>query len=128
MKEQDIGFFRLKDQPVTLNKGRKYCELEVTNEGERTIQIGSHFHFFEVNKSLVFERESAFGMYLDIPSGTAVRFEPGKTVKVRLTEYSGEQIILGFNGLTNGCIKDESVKEASLNKALRLGYIKEVKS
>ncbi|HHU17406.1 MAG TPA: urease subunit beta, partial [Clostridiales bacterium] len=63
MKEQDVGFFRLIDQPVTLNKGRKYCELAVTNEGERTIQIGSHFHFFEVNKSLVFERESAFGMH-----------------------------------------------------------------
>lgn len=128
MNEYTIGFFRIKDEPVTINKGRRSCQLEVKNEGERTIQIGSHFHFFEVNKSLVFEREKAFGMHLDIPSGTAVRFEPGKTVMVRLTEYGGDQIVLGFKGLTNGCIKDESVKEASLNKAIRLGYIKEVKS
>ena len=126
MNEQNIGFFRLKDRPVTINKGRKHHQLTVKNEGKRTVQIGSHFHFFEVNKSLVFERENAFGMHLDIPSGTAIRFEPGKTVEVRLTEYGGNQIILGFNGLTNGCAKDESVRKTALNKALRSGYIKEV--
>lgn len=125
MNEHSIGFFRLKDQPITINKGREHCQLEVKNEGERTIQIGSHFHFFEVNKALAFEREKAFGMHLDIPSGTSIRFEPGNTVTVNLTAYSGNQVILGFNGLTNGSVREESVKEAALDKAFKLGFISE---
>lgn len=125
MNEQKIGYFYLKDQPITINKERRGCDLKVTNEGERTIQVGSHYHFFEVNRALVFDREKAFGMHLDIPSGTAVRFAPGKTLTVGLTEYGGKQIITGFNGLTNGCVKDERVKKEALEKARRLGFLKE---
>ena len=125
MNEHDIGFFRLKDQPVVINKGREQCRLTVANEGERTIQIGSHFHFFEVNRSLVFDREQAFGMHLDIPSGTSIRFDPGKKVTVNLTGYGGEQTLLGFNGLTNGCVRDAQVKEAALEKARQLGFMEE---
>lgn len=125
MIEQKIGFFHLKNQPVIINEGRRSCELTVKNEGERTIQVGSHFHFFEVNQALIFDREKAFGVHLDIPSGTAVRFFPGKTLTVRLTEYGGKQIIVGFNGLTNGCVKDEMVRDEALKKARQLGFIKE---
>jgi len=125
MIEQKIGFFRLKDQPIIINDGLRCCEMTVKNEGERTIQVGSHFHFFEVNRALVFDREKAFGMHLDIPSGTAVRFSPGKTLKVSLTEYRGKQIIVGFNGLTNGCVKEEPVREEALKKARQLGFIRE---
>lgn len=125
MMEQKIGAYYLKDQPVVINKGRRCCELTVKNEGEHTIQIGSHFHFFEVNRELVFDREKAFGMHLDIPSGTAVRFPPGKTLTVGLTEYGGKQIIVGFNGLTNGCVKEERVREEALKKARQLGFIRE---
>ena len=125
MIEQKIGFFQLKDKPVIINEGRRCCELTVKNEGERTIQVGSHFHFFEVNRELVFDREKAFGMHLDIPSGTAVRFSPGKILTVSLTEYSGKQIIVGFNGLTNGCVKDELVREEAMKKARQLGFFRE---
>jgi urease beta subunit len=125
MLDQMIGFFHLNNKPIIINEGRKSCELIVKNEGERTIQVGSHFHFFEVNRALVFDREKAFGMHLDIPSGTAIRFSPGKTLSVYLTEYGGKQVIKGFNGLTNGCVKDEKVRAEAFRKARKLGFIKE---
>lgn len=124
-KEHKIGEFQLKDQPVVINRGRRTCVIQVKNEGVRTIQIGSHFHFFEVNRALAFDREKAFGMHLDIPSGTAIRFAPGQTHEVQLTEYAGEQIILGFNDLTNGCVRDADVRERALEKARQAGFIKE---
>jgi urease beta subunit len=76
--------------------------MEVTNSGDRAIQVGSHFHFFEVNRALQFPRASAFGMRLDIPSGTAVRFEAGQTHRVDLVPYGGTATIIGFNALANG--------------------------
>ncbi len=125
MIEQKIGQFILLDEPVMINENRKSCEIVVANNGERTIQIGSHFHFFEVNKALTFNRELAFCMHLDIPSGTAVRFSPGQVRTVRLVEYGGSRMIVGFNGLTNGCADDDGIRTKAFEKARKLGFIKE---
>lgn len=87
---------------IILNEGRKTIKIEVSNTGDRPIQVGSHFHFYEVNSALKFERESTKGMRLDIPAGTAVRFEPGDSKEVSLVAIAGSQEIYGFNGLVNG--------------------------
>src|SRR5580658_8947572 len=86
---------------VTANAGRRTEELEVANTGDRPIQVGSHFHFFEANRALRFERAKAFGMRLNIPAGTAVRFEPGDNKHVTLVELGGNSRVYGLNGLTN---------------------------
>src|SRR5690606_1116503 len=87
------------DGPLLLNAGRETVELQVTNTGDRAIQVGSHYHFFEVNAALRFPRRKAFGMRLDIPSGTSVRFEAGQTHRVTLVPFGGSRHITGFNGL-----------------------------
>ncbi|MEM6611661.1 MAG: urease subunit beta [Cyanobacteria bacterium P01_C01_bin.72] len=87
---------------IELNQGRATLEIEVANTGDRPIQIGSHFHFFEVNTALQFEREQTKGMRLDIPAGTAVRFEPGDEKVVNLVAIAGTREIYGFNGLVEG--------------------------
>ena len=87
---------------ITLNEGRESTSILVSNSGDRPIQVGSHYHFFETNEALSFERESARGMRLDIASGTAVRFEPGQSRKVNLIPFSGEKRIFGFNGKIMG--------------------------
>ena len=87
---------------VELNAGRPTRTLSVNNTGDRPIQVGSHFHFFEVNRALEFDRERAFGQRLDIPAGTATRFEPGQSREVRLVAYAGERRVIGFNGKING--------------------------
>ena len=89
---------------IVINEGRNTCTLKVTNTGDRAIQVGSHFHFFEVNKALKFDREKAYGTRLDIASGTSVRFEPGEEKEVDLVMVGGTQRIFGFNGLTEGQI------------------------
>lgn len=106
------GEYLLATQPVIANAGRRAIELEVTNIGDRPIQVGSHFHFFEVNRSLHFERARAFGMRLNIPSGTAVRFEPGDNKKVTLVELGGAAKVYGLNGLTNGPAGPSDQQEA----------------
>jgi len=90
------------DGEITLNAGRATLTLDVANTGDRPIQIGSHFHFFEVNRALRFARESARGFRLDIPSGTSVRFEPGEERSVQLVALGGRRVVRGFNGLVNG--------------------------
>ncbi|MBV9357284.1 MAG: urease subunit beta [Chloroflexi bacterium] len=87
---------------LVLNDGRAATELDVENTGDRPVQVGSHFHFFEVNRALQFERAAAFGRRLDIPSGTAVRFEPGERQRVQLILLQGRRQVRGFNGLVNG--------------------------
>jgi urease subunit beta len=87
---------------IELNAGRETLEIEVANTGDRPIQIGSHFHFYEVNSALKFEREGTKGMRLDIPAGTAVRFEPGDEKTVNLVAIAGSREIYGFNGLVEG--------------------------
>jgi urease subunit beta len=99
------GEYRLSKEEIEINAGRKTLDLLVTNDGDRPVQVGSHFHFFEVNRGLKFQRELAFGMRLDIPSGTAVRFEPGEQKPVVLTEIAGLRQVYGFNGLTMGVAK-----------------------
>jgi urease subunit beta len=91
-----------KSGTIELNAGRATLEIEVANTGDRPIQIGSHFHFYEVNAALEFERERTKGMRLDIPAGTAVRFEPGDEKTVKLVAIAGSREIYGFNGLVEG--------------------------
>ena len=87
---------------IDLNAGRPAIELEVANRGDRPIQVGSHYHFFETNAALDFDRAKARGCRLDIPAGTAVRFEPGQTRRVRLIAYAGARIVHGFNNKVSG--------------------------
>jgi urease beta subunit len=88
--------------PIDINAGRRGVTLRVANTGDRAIQVGSHFHFFEVNKALSFNRAAALGMRLDIPAGTTIRFEPGDSRNVDLVEIGGSRTVIGFNGLVNG--------------------------
>lgn len=90
------------DGELVLNEGRETVRLSVSNTGDRPVQVGSHYHFFETNTALAFEREEARGCRLDIPAGTAVRFEPGQTREVTLVRYAGGREIYGFNALING--------------------------
>lgn len=90
------------DGEIELNSGRTTATVAVVNTGDRPVQVGSHLHFFEANRALRFDRSAAFGMRLDIPSGTAVRFESGETQEVSLTAYGGERVVIGQNAMTNG--------------------------
>ena len=89
---------------IELNIDKKTKTITVSNTGDRPVQVGSHYHFFEANKALIFDRESSFGMRLDIPAGTAIRFEPGDITDVKLVPYSGSRIAYGFNSLVNGTL------------------------
>ena len=90
------------DGDIVLNADRPSIELSVANTGDRPVQVGSHYHFFEVNPALAFDRQQALGMRLDIAAGTAMRFEPGQTREVRLIPYSGERNAIGFRGAVMG--------------------------
>jgi urease subunit beta len=92
------------DGEITLNAGSEAATLQVTNTGDRPVQVGSHYHFFETNAALDFDREIARGRRLDIPAGTAVRFEPGQTREVRLIPYLGARRAVGFNGRVMGAL------------------------
>ena len=100
------GEYFLGDEDVVANPGRRTEELTVANTADRPIQVGSHFHFFEANRALRFDRGRAFGMRLNIPAGTAVRFEPGDEKLVTLVELAGERRVFGLNGLTQGGARD----------------------
>lgn len=89
---------------IELNAGRPTVQLRIANTGDRPIQVGSHFHFYEVNEALTFDREQARGMRLDIPAGTAVRFEPGDEKAVTLVSLAGSRQVYGFNGRINGAL------------------------
>ena len=101
---------------IQANAGRRTISLLVQNTGDRPIQVGSHFHFFEVNRALKFERAAAYGMRLNIPAGTAVRFEPGDEKEVALVDFAGNRIVYGHNGLVNGALDDEAVKSRALQR------------
>ncbi len=107
---------------IELNAGRQRIRLTAINTGDRPIQIGSHFHFFEVNKALEFDRAAAFNMRLDIPAGTAVRFEPGASKEVMLVAFGGEAELTGLNNLTNGAAGNPAVREAALAQAKARGF------
>jgi len=90
------------EDDITLNQGRDTITIDVANSGDRPVQVGSHYHFYETNEALVFDREKVRGFRLDVPSGSAVRFEPGQTRTVTVVAYAGKRIVVGFNGKVNG--------------------------
>ena len=111
------------DGTICLNEGRPTVEISVTSTADRPIQVGSHIHFFEVNKRLKFDRKAAWGMRLDIPSGTAVRFEPGETKTVRLVKIGGTREGYGLNGLVNGSLDDFTVRDTAFAQAKWQGFL-----
>jgi urease subunit beta len=116
------GEYILSSDPVICNDNRKTIKVSVSNRGDRPCQIGSHTHFFEVNRALDFPREQTFGYRLNIPAGTSVRFEPGDTKDVELCELGGKRVCFGFNGLTMGSLNSSIMKNAALEKARTLGF------
>jgi len=108
---------------ITAFNGRQTVELTVANTGDRPIQVGSHCHFFEANRALRFDREKAYGFRLQVPAGTAVRFEPGEDKRVTLVSVGGNRVAYGINGLTHGRLDDPHVKQQALAKAKDLGFI-----
>jgi len=111
------GEYILAKEPIIANKGRKTVKLMVKNTGDRPIQVGSHTHFFEVNKALDFDRKKALGFHLNIPAGTAVRFEPGDSKTVELVELGGKKIVYGFHGLVQGSVQSENIRARALRDA-----------
>ncbi len=116
------GEYIIENEFITLNNGRPTITVKVSNTGDRPVQVGSHFHFFEVNKCLEFNRKQSYGKRLDIPSGTAVRFEPGEEKEVTLTVFGGNRAVFGLNGLTSGELDDKEIFESALERAARLGF------
>ena len=112
------------DEELVLNADRETVELEITNMGDRPIQVGSHYHFVETNKMLKFDRAAAYGKRLDIPAGTAVRFEPGDTKAVTLVEIAGNKVIRGGNNLADGAVSDDG-KRATLERVTAQGFANE---
>jgi len=115
------GEYLLADGPIVANVGRETAELTVRNTGDRPIQIGSHAHFFEVNRALAFDRAAAFGRRLNVPAGTAVRFEPGEERSVPLVALGGSREVYGLSGLTDGGTGDGQ-REAALARAAERGF------
>ena len=119
-----IGEIMPADRDIVLNEGRKTVSITVANTGDRPVQVGSHFHFFEVNRLLKFDRKKAYGYRLDIPSGTSVRFEPGMEKTVSLVEFGGRKRLYGLNDLTCGQT-GEATLQASLKNAEIKGMLEE---
>ncbi len=115
------GEYKLRDEDVIANSGRTAVSISVANTGDRPVQVGSHFHFFEANRALRFDRRAAFGMRLNIPAGTAARFEPGGEKIVSLVPIAGGGAVYGLNGLTNG-VAGESARERAVSEARRSGF------
>jgi urease subunit beta len=116
------GEYVLSAGNVLCNENRKTKKITVKNTGDRPCQIGSHTHFFEINKALDFPRKESFGYRLNIPAGTSVRFEPGDTKEVELCELGGTRVCFGFNGLTMGSMKSSHIKKSAFEKAKFAGY------
>lgn len=114
------GEFILAEDPVCCHSGRRTVTLKVTNTGSRPVQVGSHFHFFEVNRALKFNRSETIGMRLNIPAGTAVRFEPGEEKEVTLVAIAGLRTVYGLNNLTQGSVIDRKIE--CLRRAEELGF------
>lgn len=122
-EELKSGEYILADDDIELNPDSESIALDVTNTADRPIQVGSHFHFFEVNKYLRFDRKAAYGKHLDIAAGTAVRFEPGESHRVELVDFRGSREMHGFNALTEGRLDDPKVREAAFARAKEQGFL-----
>ena len=120
------GEIIIKDSPIVCNEGRETVKIKVTNTGDRPIQVGSHYHFFEVNRMMSFDREKAYGKRLNIIASTAVRFEPGEEKEVELTSYAGNQRVFGHNNLVDGPLSDDNKADAM--EKLKKESFKNVKS
>jgi urease beta subunit len=116
------GEYLFDGEAIELNAGRPTFTLEVNNTGDRPVQVGSHFHFFEVNRALVFDRASAYGTRLDLPAGTAVRFEPGEVKTVRLVALGGARQVYGGSALVMGALDDPQVKAQALERMKKGGF------
>jgi urease beta subunit len=116
------GEWLLADDPIEINVGRRKLRLSVRNTGDRPIQVGSHFHFFEVNRVLDFDRASALGMRLDVPSGQSIRFEAGDQRDVELVEFGGFGRVIGFNSLLDGTTSAPDASTQALRRAARRGF------
>ncbi len=114
------GEYFLSNEQITANVGKSTTSISVRNTGDRPIQVGSHTHFFEVNKALEFTRKQSYGYHLNIPAGTSIRFEPGETKEIELTEFGGKKIIYGFSCLVNGSLKEK--QEEAFKKATEKGF------
>jgi urease subunit beta len=110
------------EEPIEINAGRETAAVTVENTGDRPSQVGSHFHFFEVNPALSFDRTAAYGMRLDIPAGTAVRFEPGCETDVDLVAIGGNRVVSGMGGLVDGDLDDDEIRERAFERAAEAGY------
>ncbi len=108
--------------PIVLNADRRNETMLVRNTGDRAVQVGSHYHFFEANKALDFDRSSALGMRLDIPAGTAVRFEPGAEQTVTLVDFGGTRRVIGFSGLVSGSVDSVPTAQTAREEAVRRGF------
>ena len=117
------GELLIDEGEIELNAGRESVTLRVDNTGDRPVQVGSHTHFFEVNKALEFDRESAYGFHLDVPAGTALRFEPGEGREVTLVAFGGNRTVYGMNALVGGALGEQ--KERALKMARENGYMGE---
>lgn len=116
------GEIATEDGEIEINAGRRTTTVSVVNTGDRPVQVGSHFHFFEANRELEFDRAAAFGMHLDVPAGTAKRFPPGQKVEVPLVEFGGSGEVWGLNNLTNGSIRSAATKKLALERAREHGF------
>ncbi|MCZ7662609.1 MAG: urease subunit beta [Thermoleophilia bacterium] len=116
------GLIEFAEGAVEINVGRETKTLVLTNTGDRPIQIGAHYHLVEANKAMAFDREAAFGHRLDIPSGTALRFEPGQSRKCQLTTFVGRQVSMGMNDITNGSVRCETTKKVAMQRLREQGY------
>jgi urease subunit beta len=114
------GEYFLSEDPIIANVGKSVITLDVKNTGDRPIQVGSHAHFFEINKALEFSRKKSYGFHLNIPAGTSIRFEPGDSKKIELTEFSGKKIVYGFSGLVNGSLSEK--QNEAFSKAKEQGF------
>jgi urease subunit gamma/beta len=120
--ERTPGELIVPDEEVEINAGRREVMLKVLNTGDRPVQVGSHYHFFETNPALEFDRSAAFGMRLAVPAGTALRFEPGESKDVTLCEFGGSGELGGLNSLTDGSRHAPAVKEQALRRARERGF------
>lgn len=117
------GEWLLSDQPIEINAGRPARRISVRNTGDRAVQVGSHFHFFEVNRVLDFDRTAAFGMRLDVPSGQSIRFEAGDEREIDLVEFGGSGRVTGFNNLVDGAISAPLSAKQATDRAVLLGFL-----